>query len=335
MTQKILLISIAILSILAACTSSPEPTLTPTLSPTLIPAPSQTPDPFINLTSHSFKISGVDTHGNMICVSEAETLGLPISDLKISVTQNNHIKDADIEAELIKEKFCFEIVDAKYTPDQPISVSLSFEDSITRKQIDIGIYKPAPFMYWFFDNYGIRKQVNIPNQNHPDAYDFAPASTSEYPDGLGQPVHLPSSGILITAENGPEGYEHHHNMFFYLPDVGYYIQIGHTQWLFSQDETKQIASGTVIGNLTNETGWPHVHTTLRIPPSWNRLFYEGEIDRTDTFVDIINPHIQLGGDPLPCGFFICSTLPDILVSRIQDGSFEAEYDSSIDEVILY
>jgi len=329
--KKILFLCI-LSSLLVACTPAPPPTLT--TIPT--PAPTATPDLSSISDSIDAQLIPINEHGNMICIEYIEKSDFPFIPSEISVSQNDVFVEKVSDYEEIDKKKCFEIIDAKYQVDQlvNIEITLKVDDDIeiTTQPSSVGTFKLAPFLGWFFGENGIGNRVSVPSKQHRDAYDFAPLSSKEYPNGLGQPVFLPSSGILITKEYGPDDRKDIHNMFFYLPEVGYYLQIGHTNWIYSENEEKIYEPNTIIGNLTNETGWPHVHTTLRIPQNWNRIYYEGELKEHKSFIDIINPHIQLGGEKLPCGFFICSTLPDIFIDKIDSGFFDPNYDATIGEV---
>jgi len=335
--MKTISIFLLIFIIIVSCSPSPETLTTPTAevwAPT--PEPTLTPEQLI-LSDVTGKIEAIDEHGNMVCTNLNEKPNWSKYEIEISIYQKGILVEKNIEAEEIDGKICFEMIDARYKVNQPVSIEFfAIKDQNIQQSlnpVEIGNYELVPFLNWFFADGGIGNKVSVPSHAHKDAYDFAPTDSAEFPNGIGHPVYLPSNGILITTEFGPDRTPEIHNMFFYLPDVGYYLQIGHTQWIFSTDEYKEYSPNTIIGNLTNETGWAHVHTTLRIPPSWNRIYYEGELKKYDSFIDMLNPEIQLGGEHLLCGFYICSTLPDIMVDKLDSGYFEPQYDSPKGEVI--
>ena len=340
--KQILTVMIIPILLLSGCGMASELFLeeTPThsLKATLAPTATLKPTPMI-LSGFIGSIEGIGEHGNMICVVyEGDEQELSNLSLFVNIFQEDILIETNIEAENILERLCFEMVDAKYIVNKPVSIEIiavkgDLEIRNNNQVLEIGIYELSSFLNWFFGEGGIGGKVSLPSKSHEDAYDFAPKSSDKYPNGEGHPVYFPSNGILITTERGPKNNPDIHNIFIFLPDVGFYIQIGHTEWIFSPNENKEYGSNTVIGYLNNETGWPHVHTTLRIPPSWDRIYYEGELKKYDSFIDILNPEIQIGGDHLPCGLFICSTLPEIFVDKLETGFFKPRYNQLEGQVI--
>jgi len=314
-------------------------TNTPVLTKTVTSTPTSIPP--LALAQFSAQRVGMGSHGNMVCITYQGNLDdLNEVTLRAKYKQEGVIVERNVKPEAIDGQTCFELVDAMYkiapielelvaTLPSDYEVELS-EDSKSRTY-DLGEYQWVPFLIWPFGDSNTDNLVSLPRTGHAEAYDFAPESSQQYPNGVGHPALLPSEGKIITLENGPPGYEHHHNTFSFLLDVGFYYQSGHFMWTVNEGTT--YPAGKIMGNLTNETGWAHTHTTLRIPPNWNRTYYEGELKKTASFVDMINPHIQLGGSALECGFFICETLPERIRKAIRSGFFEPHYDWGGGEVL--
>jgi len=347
--NKVILIIVFVILLTACTANQPEPTFTllPTDTPipptaTFTPTPSATNTPtaiaLIPLVLAPFEVqmAGIDTHGNMACV-KYQGMQTDLDEIIFRATfgQNGHIVERNIEPESINGNNCFEMVDAKYeiAPVQlELNISLSYGSDIKLSEdskmqtYDLGEYQWEPFLIWPFGESDTGNHVSLPRGGHADAYDFAPETSEQYPNGIGHPVFLPSEGIILTLENGPPGHEHIHNTFSFFPDVGFYYQSGHLMWDIKEGQI--YTAGTIIGYLTNETGWAHVHTTLRIPPDWNTMYYESELKELDSFVDMVNPHFQLGGLPLDCGFFICESIPVRIRDAIKAGFFEPHYDWS-------
>ena len=325
-----------VLIILSSCSPAHAQTTTPTVSPTL--APTATPMP-LKLTNFKAEMEGVGEHGNMACITYlGDKKNLEGLAIKADTSQEDKILDSNVPLESVNGKNCFEMVDAKYEANKPVSITLYFinleKQLLTSTQtLNLGKYLFVPFLNWYFGEGGFGNKVSLPRLGHPEAYDFSPMGSDQFPKGVGQPVLLPSNGILETNELVPNRTPDIHNMFFYLPDAGFYLQIGHTQWSLFPDPETEYKSGTIIGYLTNETGWAHVHTTLRKPNSWNKLFSEGELKKFDSFIDMLNPEYQLDCNNLECGFFICKSLPQEFIDQIEKGLFIPKYDSEGGEIM--
>jgi hypothetical protein len=180
-----------------------------------------------------------------------------------------------------------------------------------------------PWMVWYYGNSGLSDRVHFPNPNHPEAYDLQPTSVS-FPEGLEHPVSSPCVGeIYQSTELQRDDGKVYHNMWIFCTYSGFYVQMGHMHPQLAIG--KRVDSETIVGYLSNETGWPHNHTTVRQPTTSPR---KSQITDNSRFVDLFNPHVQLGGRALAYGLWLPDTLPLQVRDLIDAGVFEADYDSS-------
>lgn len=348
MKNKALILSIVWLLVAAAMALSacgyafPIPTPTATVMDTPVPSATYTPSPTatytptpLALADFTAKIEGVAEHGNMACVtypgSQQDLEGLAIT---ANISQDDEVKDTDVPLEQTGNETCpqaFEMVDGKYDVGKPITLELVLtgDKTVTNtdQKIELGNYFLSPFLrYIYGDSPLSTTHFTKPNPKHIDAYDLSPISSLKYPYGFGHPVFLPSQGIifqsgLITNIYGQPA----HNMWVYLIDVGYFIQLGHMNPQLGVT-VNVLEPGTIVGYLGIDPGSdiPHNHTTIRRPLLWGPLGIPSafQIERNSEFVDMFNPQDQLGGDVLKYGLWLPDTLLASVKTMVDNGFFE-------------
>ena len=134
---------------------------------------------------------------------------------------------------------------------------------------------------------------------------------------LGHPVLSPCHGEIYQSSILPrDGGKIYHNMWVYCRHTGYYVQMGHMDPQLSVGE--RVTPDTVIGYLSNETGWPHNHTAVRRPIGAPR---RAQITDNSQFVDMFRPNAQLGGPVLTWGFWLEQSLPQCVKDMVAAGTF--------------
>ena len=191
------------------------------------------------------------------------------------------------------------------------------------QEFELGNYVQFPFLKWFYGDSGLGK-FDVPNKNHPIAYDFQPVS-SEYPDGDGHPVFSPCDGKVIVAQIIPSSVDTH-NLWINCSDVGYMVQLGH------MDNKKQIGNsvktGEIVGYLHWEKiiGWPHNHTkAMRIIRFPTPVGYSLEDPYVAQVVDFFYPALQIGGEKKEHGLWLSETLPESVKQMEENGMFNPFY----------
>ncbi|NDJ52126.1 MAG: hypothetical protein GYB68_03455 [Chloroflexi bacterium] len=224
------------------------------------------------------------------------------------------------------DQFLAEMTDARYTLG-PIAAQITLaSETQTDHVIPLAttFEQWQPFLHWLFVGAELANQVYVPNPDHPEAYDLGPEPLKGYPFGIGYPVTLPCNGQLLQTATFPQEVgDDYLNMWIYCVDIGLYLQLGHIEPLHQPSEAI-LEAGTIMGTLTDETGWPHVHMSLRLPTAPLR---SDRIKLNSSFVDPFNPHMQLGGEALDYGFWLADSLPEDAAWLIDEGYFAPDYET--------
>ena len=311
---------------------SPTYTLTPV--PTATHTPTHTAIPTLLFELFEVRIVGMGIHGNMACIEyKGEVTDITEVTLFATFYQSCSIVEKDIELEIINGNLCFEMVDAMYGI-APIEIEINTilpRDSIFELSEEsktqtyrLSEYQWVPFLEWIFGESNLSNIINVPNPKHEEAYDFAPSYSAEYPNGLGHPVFIPSDAQIIKTTLTDD----RNSIWAYLPDVGFYLKLGHAKPTITSSG-KKVESGAIVGHLTNETGWPHIEMELRIPKMWPvNVRNKDNISGRSGFIDFANPHAQLDGNKLEFGFWLPENLPQQLKCLFENNIFIPNYDSS-------
>lgn len=341
---------------LSACTApTPTPTLVPTSQPTQEPIqtptrtatpttpsktataePTATPEPTLTLEplvldSFDAKMHGVGTHGNMTCVDYlGDDSDLEVLRVDAYFSQDGTVIDRKVPLENIEGAgTCFEMVDAKYNTGSPVKMRIEIKNKLGISDIplanieqsyELGEYQWVPWMTYIYGESPLSlNHLVLPNPTHKEAYDLQPVH-NKFPNGDGHPVTSPCIGKVVVSEVIPDSKDTN-NMWIYCSQTGYFVQLGHMdRQVFYGD---RVTTNTIVGYLHWEAiiGWPHNHTTVRRPMEWplprDLGWYE-----TSVWVDMFNPHEQLGGVPQPYGFWLPDTLPQQVKNDIERGFFK-------------
>jgi len=164
-----LTIGALIITAVAACSGAPRtevptPAYTPTpivttARPTAYPtlekptqAPTSTPINFANLDP---VITGMGEHGNMTFINySGHATDLEGIVLSADFFQNGKVVEANVPAQTVEGRVCFENVDAKYTPDVPVEVKFDLKEptgkALATKTYVMKAYTFAPFILPMF-----------------------------------------------------------------------------------------------------------------------------------------------------------------------------------------
>ncbi len=269
----------------------------------------------------SVQVVGYEEHGAMIeLFYDGEWSGLNGAVINISTSQNGNEKETQ-SIGVYDGRYLAEMTDAMYDLGR-IDVVLSGNEGhsavgSTTVELSTQYGKAIPWMRWLYGSSGVN-DPGLPRPEHPEAYDLQPVS-EQYPDGDGHPVVSPCDGIVYRSEVIP-GTVDTHNFQLYCTVTGYLVQLGH------MDNQKSVGDNVVVGDLVGYLHWeqvvsrPHNHTTVRRPNSFPPDIHES-ITRNSTWVDMLNPHVQLGGTPLEFGFWLGEPLPQSVKDMIAQGIF--------------
>jgi hypothetical protein len=273
-------------------------------------------------------VIGYQEHGAMFELHyDGDWSDLDQVTLHLTAEQDGERKDANQAFEVIDGRRLAEMTDAMYDLG-PVYIQLNFhrepsDQGSTTVELETGYDHLFPWMLWPYGNSGLSKsRANFPNPEHPEAYDLQPTS-DDLPDGLGHPVSSPCSGKIYQSSTLPrDDGKVYHNMWIYCPYTGFYVQLGHMDPQLTAGGA--VDTNTVVGYVSDETGWPHTHTTARRPTTPPRM---SQITDNSTFVDLFNPHIQMGGAELPYGYWLPEALPQHVKSLVESGVFAAAYNT--------
>lgn len=267
---------------------------------------------------------GYGEHGAMVeLFYDGDWSDLEGLDVRMSMSQDGKKKETQAVKALGKRHLA-ELTDAMYgfgkidikvliKPDSGLPASTIIDLKVEYSQV-------FPWLVWYFGNSGLSNSAHFPNPNHPEAYDLQPTSVS-FPEGLEHPVTSPCVGeIYQSAKLLRDDGKVYHNMWIFCTYTGFYVQMGHMHPQLTIG--KRVDSETIVGYLSGETGWPHLHTTVRQPTTSPR---KDQITDNSKFVDLFNPQVQLGGNPLAYGYWLPDTLPQQVKGLIEAGIFQADY----------
>jgi hypothetical protein len=307
-------------------TATATATITPTLTPTITPLPTATytPEP-LTLANFSVEMKGVGEHGNMICVTyQGKSEDLDGFSLRANTSQGDIVQDIMLVPKSIDGETCFDLVDAKYITDIPVSLEIIMigeKNTQNIKQVySLENYKIVPWMVWYFGSSNIGPMVVFPNPLHPDAYDIT-GTSSEHPNGEGHPVYSPCNGKVLVSHLVTLTDRSFHNFWLYCQDTGYGVHLGHMESnLFEGDI---VTAGSFLGRLYPDQGlgYCHTHTNIWISNNFSADMEAGK------WVDIFNPQVQLGGEALSFGFWLPASLPEQVKELIEKGVFAPNYNT--------
>jgi hypothetical protein len=251
MKTQIIILLLAIL--LASCVPVPTraPTNTPTPQPTetSTPEPTRTPEPLVLGAVNPYLV-GIGEHGAMVCVkldNQQQIEGLVI---KANISQTGKILDRDVISEKTETNgTCFEILDAKYIPGQPVSIEINaispgirIKDGTQITNLgEYGVINPDgnwdhyPFLKYIYpDELGLQivelyRYGNVNDGFHP-AIDFTPFVSSTYKTLKDVPVSSPVSGkVFQVGMDNPDqtGWQRVNNIIVESQYTGWLITLGH------------------------------------------------------------------------------------------------------------
>lgn len=272
------------LVILSACGPASTPESTATLTATNTPRPTVTPtatlEPVV-LADFSAQLEGVGSHGGMACYTYT---GDPADLEKVVLTADFLLgstpMEQDIPLEVVDEKNCFELVDAKYVTVDPedgtlktlpgaitLKIHASFpgfvpvEDDFTESEdelqpvinndqrLDLGKYVQFPFMGWIYNTTQVCKvNAHIYDGNRYMAWDFVPYPTAEFPTIINTSLLSPVDGYIYSSGGADTQYGSNTGLLIFSPATGFFISLVHNAPLFITPENYFISTFDWKGN---------------------------------------------------------------------------------------
>ena len=284
--------------------------------------PTPTPLPYSH-KAFDVEIIGVNEHGAMLELIYNGDIGdLTELTIKAELLQNRKFKEEQV-FNTLDNKLLAELTDAIYDLGE-LTVKLQFPqdlESLGASEIELKIDygRLFPWMHYIYGDSRLAYRFSYPwDPDHLEAWDLQPIS-DDFPDGDGHPVTPPCEGTVVRSEVIP-GSKGTNNMVIYCEDTGYYVQLGHMdRQVFIGDH---VTTDTIAGYLHWEEiiSRPHNHTKLR-RLKIIKTDHSSSIEAND-YVDMFNPHVQLGGEALPFGFWLEDTLPEEVKILIEKGVFQ-------------
>ena len=125
--------------------------------------------------------------------------------------------------------------------------------------------------------------------------------------------------LALRGDGNPgRGSAQERSLWVFCEYTGYFVELGHIDDAVIEDNPVDV--NTQVGYINVESGWPHNRTSLLRSNDAIENFHQCLLDILD-YVDIFNPHIQLGGEPLPYGFWLEESLPESVREAIENGVF--------------
>jgi hypothetical protein len=276
----------------------------------------------LSISHNAFDVDiiGVNEHGAMLeLIYSGDINDLTDLEIKAELIQNGILEEEQAFNKL-DGKLLAELTDAIYNLGE-LTVILQFPQELeslggSKIELKIDYDRLYPWMHYIYGDSELANRFNYPwDPDNIEAWDLQPIS-DEFPTGEGHPVNSPCKGFVIQA--GTESSQER-NLWIYCEETGYYIELGHMDDDVSVDAI--VDMHTFVGYINNETGWPHSHTKLRRPKSIITDHHDCLLETFD-YADMFNPHVHLGGEPLPYGFWLEDTLPEEVRNAIEEGVFQ-------------
>ena len=230
---------------------TPEPTgtLTPEPTGTFTPEPTPTSIPLILGPLNPYLV-GVGEHGAMVCLRPEDPDKLNGVTLQANIIQFEKVVERIVSVETIGEfGLCFEVVDAKYTIGQVVSIEIKvnspdvrIEDIGTRTNLgEYGVVNRDgnrdhyPFLKYIFpEELGLQivelyRYGNVMDGFHP-AIDFTPFVNSNYATLENIPVYSPVTGKVLQVgmdDPGQAGWQRVNNIVIESQYTGWLVTLGH------------------------------------------------------------------------------------------------------------
>jgi murein DD-endopeptidase MepM/ murein hydrolase activator NlpD len=292
------------------------------------------------LSSFNPELTSFDVHGAIACITyQGNTSDLIGLNLEANVSQGGNVVDGQILIEEINGRKCFELVDAKYTSGQPVSIEITASGNMNKvlknnkQEFDLGNYLQPPFFRWIFGENSMDNNVFAGYNNGHPQWDLK-FSSNDYLNGLGTPVYAIGDGNIVLYNYWyPKGEENGYcvGVYQWLPEVGLAIIYGHIAPGNYGGENQFIEKGGVSFKAGEKLGTidatqkscasePHVHLGIQTAnPNLHDAIYSQPVD---TWINPFSSDPFKDGINLPTGLWLPEYLPEKVTELISSGFFK-------------